>query len=148
MKAGDFPSLGWVERDPSPAPYVLANHILKPARVPQLYGLHYGSVMGEARFTNESSAQWVGRFDVPDDRLPPPLPRLVETGKAMAVFALSGEPCPRTGMWSPRAEVPLSDVIVQQGSSMPWAEWRDGPGLFRRESIRWQWVAGTTPADN
>ncbi|MEF7616098.1 PoNe immunity protein domain-containing protein [Aquincola sp. MAHUQ-54] len=57
------------------------------------------------------------------------------------LFAMSGEPCPRSGRWSPRADGPLADVHVAQGRPMPMAEWRDASGQFHQHAVRWQWVA-------
>jgi len=65
VKAGEWPSLGWVERDPYPPAYVAANKILKPVRVPKLNSLHMGSILGEVRFNNISSNLWLRRFDEP-----------------------------------------------------------------------------------
>jgi len=61
VKAGDWPSIGWVEKDQGkPAPYVLANHLLKSVRSPP-------------RPTDDpetSDEWWSQRFDVPDEEIP------------------------------------------------------------------------------
>ncbi len=73
---------------------------------------------------------------IPDETPFPNLPGLA----LLAQFAMSGEPCPKTGMWSPRADVPLPDAIVQRGAPMPMAEWHDSLGQFQRQAIKWQLV--------
>lgn len=138
VKAGDWPSLGWRERDPKPAPYVLANHILKPVRAANIGGMHTGSIAGEARMTPALSNEWARRFDVPDTELPPSLPKPPVV--VAPVFAVTGEPCPRSGLWSPRADVPIPDQHVAQGAPMPMAEWRDKKSTLQQRAIRWQWV--------
>ncbi|PAJ85269.1 type VI immunity family protein [Burkholderia ubonensis] len=65
VEAGEWPSLGWVERDPQSAAYVSANRILKPVRVPELCCLHSGSIVSEVRFDKVSTDQWLRRFDAP-----------------------------------------------------------------------------------
>ena len=71
IKAGEWPALGWVERDPWPSAYVAVNRILKPVRVPELKCLHFGSILGEARFTPALSQVWLKRFDRPEDDIVP-----------------------------------------------------------------------------
>ncbi|MDR0779630.1 MAG: DUF3396 domain-containing protein [Pseudomonadales bacterium] len=66
VKAGQWPCLGWVERDPQPAAYVAANRILKSVRAPTLRGLHMGSFFRQARFDDASTDHWLRRFDAPD----------------------------------------------------------------------------------
>lgn len=66
VKAGEWPSLGWMQYDPQPAAYVAANRILKPVRVKALRCLHMGSFMGDIRFDKVSTDQWLRRFDAPD----------------------------------------------------------------------------------
>jgi len=71
VKAGDWPSIGWIEKGRGmPAPYVLANHILRPVRAPKIMNLHYGSIAGEVRFVPETTKMWQQRFDVPDEEIP------------------------------------------------------------------------------
>ena len=60
------------------------------------------------------------------------------------LFAMPGEPCPRSGLWSPRADVPLPDGFVKQGERMPMAGWRDNQGQSQRRAIKWQWVKPLT----
>ncbi|MCR6480955.1 DUF3396 domain-containing protein [Variovorax sp. ZS18.2.2] len=63
VQAGEWPQLGWVDREPYPPAYVAANYLLRPARVSDIGGLHYGSVAGEVRFDKHTSNVWLRRFD-------------------------------------------------------------------------------------
>jgi hypothetical protein len=148
VKAGDWPSLGWVERDPQPASYVAANRILRPARAPMLRGLHYGSILGEVRFDKVSTDQWFRRFDAPDiwpphvigpfDKAPalmtdepvePPQPP-PEPPSARTLRAYPGQPCPHGGEWfSPF--VKSGPVRVKLGEPMP------GPETTSQGAVTW-----------
>ena len=63
IRAGDWPELGWVRRNPYPELYVKVNNLLKPVRAPEVTSFHYGSIRDEIRFGPESSNEWVRRFD-------------------------------------------------------------------------------------
>jgi hypothetical protein len=131
VKAGEWPALGWVERDPQPAAYVAANHILRPARAPMLRGLHMGSILGEVRFDQLSTDHWFRRFDAPGIwsmrtgspeiaapavETPEPEPQPMNIPTARVIRAEPGESCPRDGDWfSPYAS---KTVHVQQGEPM------------------------------
>ncbi|WP_105667842.1 type VI immunity family protein [Cronobacter dublinensis] len=68
IRAGDWPELGWVKDNPYPELYVKVNKILKPIRATEIDSLGYGSIAGEIRFDDDSTARWLSRFDV---ELPP-----------------------------------------------------------------------------
>ncbi|WP_171964804.1 type VI immunity family protein, partial [Cronobacter sakazakii] len=40
------------------------NKVLKPIRAPEIGSLGYGSIAGEIRFDDSSTARWLARFDV------------------------------------------------------------------------------------
>jgi len=40
------------------------NKVLKPIRAPKIDSLGYGSIAGEIRFDDNSTAKWLSRFDV------------------------------------------------------------------------------------
>lgn len=69
VQAGDWPQLGWVERDPWPIAYVAANLLLRPVRVDEIGSLHTGSIVGEVRFDKASSNRWLRRFDAASDAM-------------------------------------------------------------------------------
>jgi len=79
IRAGDWPELGWKERDGLPAAYVELNRLLMPVRAPKIGSLGFGSINGEVRFDTPSSNAWLRRFDLPDqddiDDSIPPSPR-------------------------------------------------------------------------
>ena len=132
LRAGEWPSLGWVERDPLPAAYVAANRILKPARAPMLRGLHYGSILGEARFNRPLTDSWLRRFDAPG--IWPPRPEGEQPDRPvmadaepeqppvvlqfpMSISAKPGELCPRSGRWF--SHFLHEYVDVKAGEPMP-----------------------------
>lgn len=63
IKAGEWPELGWVERDPYPKLYVKVNHVLKPIRTPSFKSFHLGSISGEIRLDERLTKEWQERFD-------------------------------------------------------------------------------------
>ena len=139
VKAGEWPSLGWVERDPQPAAYVAANRILGPVRAPMLRCLHTGSILGEVRFDPQSTDRWFRRFDGPGIWPPqaggpllveaapvpvveevPVLPQPERPPSPRMLHAQPGELCPQTGDWfSPFVK---GTVHVRQGEPMPGPE--------------------------
>ncbi|CAB3748700.1 MULTISPECIES: type VI immunity family protein [Burkholderia] len=150
VKAGDWPSLGWIEHDPQPAAYVAANRVLKPVRVPELRCLHMGSIVGEVRFDNVSTDQWLRRFDAPGIWPPsvnggvliqptPDVENVVDiesyapkpqppSGRTLRAYP--GQPCPQSGEWfSPL--VKGAAVRVNQGELMP------GPETTKQGAVTW-----------
>ncbi|WP_175916310.1 MULTISPECIES: type VI immunity family protein [unclassified Burkholderia] len=149
LKAGEWPSLGWTERDPQPAAYVAANRLLKPIRVPELRCLHMGSIMGETRFDNVSTDQWLRRFDAPgiwpprgltpteiepappvdEPAVPVSLPPAVQPTGVRVLSARPGQPCPREGDWfSPFLK---RTERIKQGDLMP------GPDTTQQGAVTW-----------
>lgn len=148
VKAGEWPSLGWTQRDPQPAAYVAANRLLKPIRVPKLRCLHMGSIVGEVRFDEMSSNAWLRRFDAPGiwpprpvepiaippepavDELtvsPPPQAPRPSGGKVLRAYP--GQPCPRDGDWfSPFLK---RTERLREGEPMP------GPETTRQGAVTW-----------
>lgn len=69
IQAGPKATVASVNHDPKPAAYVLPNMLLKDVRRKQIHDLHAGSAFGEARIRGHAAAQWLARFDVPEDEL-------------------------------------------------------------------------------
>ncbi|RQS21229.1 type VI immunity family protein [Burkholderia sp. Bp8998] len=149
VKAGEWPSLGWTERDPQPAAYVAANRLLKPIRVPELRCLHMGSIVGEVRFDEMSSNDWLRRFDAPGIWPPRPVePTAIPSTPAVdepaepvqpaptaqpsggrVLRAYPGQPCPRDGDWfSPFLK---RTERLKEGEPMP------GPETTRQGAVTW-----------
>ena len=149
VKAGEWPSLGWTQRDPQPAAYVAANRLLKPIRVPELRCLHMGSIVGEVRFDELSSNEWLRRFDAPgiwpsrpvEPTAIPPAPPADEPAATVqpepaappvsvrVLRARPGQPCPRDGDWfSPFLKRTLR---VKAGEPMP------GPETTQQGAVTW-----------
>lgn len=69
IKAGEWPELGWVEREPYPKLYVKVNHVLKPIRTPSFKSFHLGSISGEIRLDERLTKEWLERFDAEGEKL-------------------------------------------------------------------------------
>ena len=120
IRAGDWPELGWVQRDPKPELYVKVNRVLKPARAEKV-SLAYGSIAGEVRFNARTADLWLRRFDDPASESTNTAP-LNKTYKPSDILtALPGQPCPETGEWFAHQ---LADrkVFVEKGQPMPGPE--------------------------
>ncbi|MDC8784034.1 type VI immunity family protein [Roseateles koreensis] len=131
IQAGAYPEPGHRD-DGLPPNYVLLNQVLKPIRAPEM-GYCYGDTPGElARY--QGAYEYFTRFDQPEPPKPDPL-------EENPVYAMSGEPCPRSGLWSPRSgDVPLPDGYVKKGNRMPMAEWHDSGGQLQRKVVKWRLV--------
>jgi len=159
IRAGDWPELGWVQRNPYPELYVKVNAALKPVRAPEVGGFAFGSIAGELRFTHETSNLWMRRFDAPGIWPPPWLQSGSSAPEQPSVLAVApesseksgalaadqekvlpvhaGKPCPRTGWWLARALSGRKE-FVQVGEAMP------GPAVGPSGSqVIWYWL-GTT----
>ncbi|OLG76349.1 hypothetical protein BXO454_09880, partial [Xanthomonas oryzae pv. oryzae] len=69
IQAGPVPEIASVDDDPMPATYVLVNHLLKRFRSTTLKDFH-GATLGWEPFLGVvGTAQWLRRFDIPDDEL-------------------------------------------------------------------------------
>ncbi len=109
IRAGEWPELGWKDRDGLPAAYVELNRLLKPVRAPKIGSLGFGSINGEVRFDTASSNEWLRRFDQPNqdesDDNPssssgsPSLNLQPRTATPTVLRVKAGEPCPKDGMW-------------------------------------------------
>lgn len=139
VKAGEWPELGWVKRNPFPELYVKVNRVLKPVRAPELECLHNGSIAGEARFSPRSSNLWLRRFDDAPEAPPTPAgpsPRgkvvsLSPAAKSDRLRCEAGQPCPRAGFWFTPAQVG-SRRLFKPGEVMP--EFKSDYG-----ATIWQW---------
>jgi hypothetical protein len=129
IQAGPYPEPGHKE-DGLPPDYVWLNRVLKPIRSPTMVYC-MGDTPGQLA-QDQGAYEYFTRFDVED--APEELP------VAAPIFAMTREPCPRSGLWSPRADVPIPDEHVTKGEPMPMAEWRDKDGTLQQRSIKWQLV--------
>jgi hypothetical protein len=124
VKAGEWPELGWIKKNPFPELYVKVNRVLKPARAPEVQSFHYGSVAGEARFGPRSSNEWLRRFDdAPETQAKP----VKGSGKVVRLKPApadtrgrceAGQPCPREGHWFTPAQAG-SRRFFKAGEVMP-----------------------------
>lgn len=127
IRAGDWPELGWVERDPKPELYVSANRVLRPVRAKEV-GLAYGSIAGEVRFNARTADLWLRRFDEPETvngESSSPLPK-------DRLRCEAGKPCPKSGIWWTPA-MTGSHRHVTEGETMP-----DFPGAAYGATIWYQ----------
>ena len=115
VRAGEWPELGWVEREPYPDLYVKVNQVIRPIRAPKLDSMGYGSNAGEIRFDELSTAQWLARFDNAPQVKDSQRPGAVEY---RPVTAKTGESCPHTGDWG-TTRFPPEYAVVEQGAPMP-----------------------------
>ncbi|SQI35956.1 Protein of uncharacterised function (DUF3396) [Leminorella richardii] len=114
VRAGEWPELGWIEKDPYPDLYVKVNQALRPIRAPKLDSMGYGSNAGEIRFDERSTACWLARFDnAPQLNVSAP-PKSVQS---RLITAKTAEPCPHTGFYG--SGFPLEYATVQQSFPMP-----------------------------
>ncbi|WP_137925564.1 type VI immunity family protein [Cupriavidus sp. 2SB] len=159
IRAGDWPELGWVQRNPYPELYVKVNGALEPVRAPEVGGFAFGSIGGETRFTHETSNLWMRRFDAPGIWPPPWLQSGSDASQVPAVLAAvptpseesdtdsanqervlpvhAGQPCPRTGWWLARA-LSARREFVEVGEVMP------GPAASAGgNQVIWYWLGMT-----
>ena len=115
IRAGEWPELGWVEREPYPDLYVKVNQVLKPVRTPEMGSFGNGSIAGEIRFNKTSTTQWLARFDNAPQVKADQRPGAVEY---RPVTAKTGESCPHTGDWG-TTRFPPEYAVVEQGAPMP-----------------------------
>ncbi|AKK63268.1 type VI immunity family protein [Xanthomonas oryzae pv. oryzicola] len=69
IQAGPVPQIASVDDDPMPATYVLVNHLLKRFRSTTLKDFHGATLGGEPFLGVVGTAQWLRRFDIPDEDL-------------------------------------------------------------------------------
>lgn len=110
IRAGEWPELGWIEKDPYPDLYVKVNQVLKPVRTPDMGSFGNGSIAGEIRFNKESTARWLARFDNAPQLSANAPPKSVQS---RLITAKTTEPCPHTGFYG--SGFPLEYATVQQG---------------------------------
>lgn len=121
IRAGDWPELGWVERDPSPELYVKVNRVLRPVRAEEI-SLAYGSAFGETRFNTRTSDLWLRRFDDDEADVRDAAPAAASGLRLAVLTAHPGEPCPADGEWY---SVNWDDrrAILKKGEPMPGPEY-------------------------
>lgn len=121
VRAGEWPELGWVKQTPYPELYVAVNRAFKPIRAPKIDSPHYGSICGEIRYDEISTAQWLARFDVD-------LPAMAQGASGAGVEAeldrqrievWSSEFCPHSGQWGCWSGGALHHVRIRQGFPLP-----------------------------
>ncbi|QBG99129.1 type VI immunity family protein [Xanthomonas oryzae] len=69
IQAGPAPQIASVDDDPMPATYVLVNHLLKRFRSTTIKDFHGATMGGEPFLGVVGTAQWLRRFDIPDEEL-------------------------------------------------------------------------------
>ncbi|OLI17351.1 hypothetical protein DXO226_11420 [Xanthomonas oryzae pv. oryzae] len=69
IQAGPVPEIASVDDDPMPATYLLVNHLLKRFRSTTLKDFHGATLGGEPFLGVVGTAQWLRRFDIPDEDL-------------------------------------------------------------------------------
>lgn len=124
VRAGDWPELGWVKQNPYPELYVAVNRAFKPIRAPEIAGMAYGSICGEIRYNDISTAQWLARFDAaPVSTQSPRATTQDDGGEEQRIDAWSGEHCPHTGQWGCLVAGSLHYKDFQKGQTLPdWPE--------------------------
>ncbi|WP_330998824.1 type VI immunity family protein [Intestinirhabdus alba] len=128
VKAGEAPALGYVQSDPWPRAYVRVNNLLRVARAPEIDSLGFGSIAGEIRFNDRTTAQWLARFDRAEEEEARRLRPSGEPGQR-AIMVVSGQLCRFSGLWSGSVAGEPEPVYeeLEQGFDAPF--WRDADGV-------------------
>ena len=122
IRAGEWPELGWVKDTPYPALYVRVNNVLKPVRAPEIGSLGYGSIAGEIRFDDFSTARWLSRFDVE-------LPSLATAPVAkdpVRITCWTDDIAPHAGQWAAIVNGTTQYIQTREGQKMPAFEDKHG----------------------
>ncbi|QBX82574.1 type VI immunity family protein [Citrobacter tructae] len=122
IRAGEWPELGWVNDNPYPELYVKVNNVLKPIRAPEIGSLGYGSIAGEIRFDDNSTARWLARFDVE-------LPSLATIPAAKdpeRITRWTDEISPYAGQWATIVNGTTQYIQTREGQKMPPFEDKHG----------------------
>lgn len=117
IRAGDWPALGWTEREAKPELYVRVNEVLKFIRTPSFGSFHLGSNAGEIRLNETLTEKWLKRFDVD---LPVTQP-IAQPLSPKRISAKSGDICPCSGHWVTLAGGHQEFIDIQAGAVMPEA---------------------------
>lgn len=117
IKAGEWPELGWIEKDAMPELYVKVNQVLRTIRTHSLISFHLGSNAGEIRLNETLTEKWLKRFDV---NLPVTQP-IAQPLSPKRISAKSGDICPCSGHWVTLAGGHQEFVDIQAGAVMPEA---------------------------
>ncbi|EOZ7469405.1 type VI immunity family protein [Enterobacter hormaechei] len=117
IRAGEWPELGWVEKDPMPELYVRVNEVLKSVRTPLFGSFHLGSNAGEIRLNETLTAEWQKRFDVESPDAQP----IALALSPERITAKSGDICPHSGRWVTLAGGHQEFVDILAGVVMPEA---------------------------
>lgn len=126
IRAGKTPELGWINDNPYPELYVKVNKILKPIRAPEIGSLGYGSIAGELRFDDNSTAQWLSRFDVEL----PPVSTVPAVKDPLRITRWTGETAPHAGQWAAMVNGATKYIQTREGQKMP--EYEDKYGKHHR----------------
>ncbi|WP_411704215.1 type VI immunity family protein [Edaphovirga cremea] len=115
IQAGEWPELGWVNDTPYPELYVKVNKVLKPIRASEIGSLGYGSIAGEIRYDDNSTAKWLSRFDVE-------LPSLATVPAAkdpVRITRWTDETAPYAGQWAAIVNGITEYIQTREGQKMP-----------------------------
>lgn len=115
IRAGEWPELGWIKDMPYPELYLKVNKALKPIRAPEIGSLGYGSIAGEIRFDESSTAKWLSRFDVdlPSITIAPPVDNPVR------ITRWTDEIAPYAGQWASIVNGTTEYIQTREGQKMP-----------------------------
>ncbi|MDK1226751.1 type VI immunity family protein [Cronobacter turicensis] len=122
IRAGEWPELGWVKDNPYPELYVKVNKVLKPIRAPELDSMGYGSIAGEIRFDDSSTARWLARFDVDL----PPLSTMPATKDPVRISCWTDDIAPYAGQWATIVNGTTDYIQTREGQKMPYFEDKHG----------------------
>ncbi|WP_336285620.1 type VI immunity family protein [Citrobacter arsenatis] len=117
IRAGEWPALGWVEKEAKPELYVRVNQVLKSVRTPSFGSFHLGSNAGEIRLNEALTAEWQKRFDVESLGVQP----IDMALSPERISAKSGDICPHSGRWVTLAGGHQEFINIQAGAVMPEA---------------------------
>jgi len=115
IQAGPWPELGWVNDNPYPPLYLKVNKVLKPIRAPEIGSLGYGSIAGEIRFDNNSTARWLARFDVEL----PPVTTTPAAPDPVRITCWTDELAPYAGQWAAIVNGVTDYIQTREGQKMP-----------------------------
>ncbi|EKK3976245.1 type VI immunity family protein [Cronobacter sakazakii] len=122
IRAGEWPELGWIKDNPYPELYVKVNKVLKPIRAPEIGSLGYGSIAGEIRFDDSSTARWLARFDVDL----PPLATMPAAKDPVRISCWTDDIAPYAGQWATIVNGTTDYIQTREGQKMPYFEDKHG----------------------
>jgi hypothetical protein len=129
IRAGEWPELGWVEKDAKPELYVKVNQVLQSIRTPSFGSFHLGSNAGEIRLNETLTAEWQKRFDVDLS----PMAAIPTVKEQVRITCWTGEIAPYSGQWAAIVNGTTEYIQIQEGQKLP--EFEDKYG--KKHRARW-----------